>query len=287
MANLLFKPKCWFAVQSAYDTVPTFAASDSITATASLSAEVETETVTNPADLVKFINVVATEKIRAKASLKIPLYEAIWDTKVKDSLRISGFGGTTTQLNMGGQTQDTYGAFLFNVDGFKFLIKNARGKPKFSMPKNGILTLDLDIEGELVLTGLPTEPSFTPVTVSDNMITSVSFSGKTNYWATLEIDVRPTYYNQKDQTTGAPKLILTNIEASLKVDYDAGVLASWDTFLTPGNALTQTILINGSTSRKISVNGILTAPAMLKDRDGIASQDLEFALKTLTFYFAS
>jgi hypothetical protein len=290
MANLLFKPKVWYKLQSAYNSVPTFAASDSLLATCTFSAEVGTEKITDPSALAGLIDIVPTEAVHGKVGLKVPLSESYWDGKFKDILKVAGFAGTTTKLDMGSSLfSNNYASLLFNVDGFRFLLKNAVVTGlKLTKAKNGILTLDADFEGMLQLSSLPTEPTSYNVPASmDDAITNVAIQGVSNYWASVELDIKPQHYTRKDHTTGDLVFLLTKIEATIKYDFDAGVVGSWDSFITPGSIITQSLLLNGSSSRKIDYTGILENPAMLKDRDGIAAQDITLAVKSLSFNFAS
>jgi len=284
MANLYWKPKTWVKYQDSYDTLPSsLVDTDSIPALVSFSADVQTEEIKNPAEIIQFIDIIELENIRIKASLKMNLNKELWEGKVISILKSGAFkdvGSTGKVLALGAPVSETYLSLFFDIDGIKFAIKNARPNLfKLAKSKNSIMEFQFDVEGELVTTGLPTYPGYS--ISSGTPITNANLQGKSNYWTSWELDIKHDYYDQFDHSTGKHKLLLTGAETTMKFDYDAGVFATWTSLLDVGTAISGTILLNGLANDNLIFNGKLLNPAILKERDNIASQDIEIKLTSL------
>jgi len=284
MANLYWKPKTWVKYQDSYDALPTsLLDTDSIPALVSFSADVQAEEIKNPAEIIQFMDIVELENIRMKASLKMYLNKEFWEGKAISILKAGAFknvGTTGKVLALGAPASETYLSLFFGIDGINFAIKNARPTLfKISKSKNSIMEFQFDVEGELVTSGLPTYPNYS--ISSGTPITNANLQGKTNFWASWELNIKNDYYDQFDHSTGKHKLLLTGTEATMKFDYDAGVFASWTSLVDVGVAVSETILLNGFSTDSLIFNGKLVNPAMIKERDNVASQEIEIKLTSL------
>ena len=286
MANLYWKPKIWWKNQSSFGTLPTFADTDSIIGVVSFSADVETEVIEKYSSLLQFLDIVKLSEVQLKASIKCKVTKELWEGKIKDILQVGGFGLSNTIYGsantLGSSTAETYGAVLFDIDGFQFAIKNARANSiKFGKNKNSVMEFQTDVTGDLVTSGL-TFPNYS--VYAGTPITTANLSGKINYWSSWEIEVSNEFYDQRDHSSGAHKLMLVKTEANVRFDYDAGVYASWGLLIEPGTAVDGTLLLNGLSNDKVVFSGKLVQPALLKERDGVASQEIQAKLTSLACY---
>lgn len=284
MADLYWKPKVWVRYQDSYDTLPSFVDTDSIPAVVSFSTDVQTEEIKNPAEILQFMDVIELENIRVKASLKMTLTKDLWEGKLISVLKSGAFkevGTTGKVLTLGAPVSETYLAFLFDIDGMKFAIINSRPNSfRIHKAKNSIMEFQMDIEGELKTSPLPTTfPNYS--ITSGTPIINANLQGKQNFWASWELNIKNDYYDQFDHSTGKHKLLLTGTEATMKFDYDAGVFASWTSLVDVGVAVSGTILLNGFSTDSLIFNGKLVNPAMIKERDNVASQEIEIKLTSL------